>query len=167
MALSLVPPIASSPSVSHLVEIREAGLSTLPVELIHIPSFWFLADVPSKTPFLRIAQIAAASTILESALSQQIPPASIASFPVEIESQDEFIRELVDCFYNSLKHCLPRIFKSAHTSFASWRIIFSQVIRNIWDVGRIAEVESWRKWSKILRRMLVNKTSERSKTLLL
>jgi len=49
---------------------------------------------------------------------------------------------LVDGFYKSLKCCLPMIFKSTYTSFASWRVMFSQAIENIWDVGGVAEAES-------------------------
>ena len=33
------------------------------------------------------------------------------------------------------------IFKSTHTSFASWRIIFSRVIENIRDVWGVAEAD--------------------------
>ena len=37
--LSLVSPTVSNPSASDLVEVREAGPSTLPVELIPTPGF--------------------------------------------------------------------------------------------------------------------------------
>ena len=71
----------------------------------------------------------------------QSPLASIALPPIEIDSQDEFIGELVDGFYKTLKRCLSMIFKSTCTSFTSWRVIFSRVIENIRDVGGVAEAE--------------------------
>ena len=75
-------------------------------------------------------------------LPQQSPPASIALPPIEVNSQDDFIEELMDGFYKSLKRYLPMIFKSTHTSFSSWRVIFSRVIENIRDIGGVTEVES-------------------------
>ena len=122
MELSLVPLATSSPLTSDLVEVAEAGPLTPSVQLIPTPGFQFLADVPLKTPFLRTVQIATAPIIPESStmtLPQQSPPVSIALPPIEVESQDEFIGELVDGFYNSLKRYLPMIFKSTRTSFAS------------------------------------------------
>ena len=66
MELSLIPPTASSPSVSDLVEVTEAGSPTFAVELIPTPGFRFVPDVPLKTPFLWAAQIAAGLIIPES-----------------------------------------------------------------------------------------------------
>ena len=74
-------------------------------------------------------------------LPQQSPPASIALLLIEVDSQDEFIGELVDGFYKSLKRCLPMIFKSTHTSFASCRVIFFRAIEYIRDVGGDAKAE--------------------------
>ena len=52
--------------------------------------------------------------------------------------QDEFIAELVNSFYKSLRRCLLTVLKSILTSFASWRPILSLVIESIRDVGGIS-----------------------------
>ena len=44
------------------------------------------------------------------------------------------------------------ISKSTRSSFASWRIIFSQAIENIRDVGGVAEAESFEKVVKNLEK---------------
>ena len=86
-----------------------------------------------KTLFLRIAPIAAAPAILESSMKvlAQQSPVSFAHSPTEVDSQDEFIGELMEGFYKSLKRYLLMIFKRTRTSFVSWRVIFSRAIENI------------------------------------
>ena len=95
---------------------------------VSAPDFHFLEIVSLKTPFLKIASIAVTPAILElstMALPQQSPPAAITLPPIEVDSQDEFIGDLMEGFYKSLKRCLPMIFKITRTSFAFWRPIFS------------------------------------------
>jgi len=75
------------------------------------------------------------------ALPQQSPPTAITLPPIEVDSQDEFIGDLMEGFYKSLKRCLPMIFKITRTSFAFWRPIFSWLIESIWNVGGISEAE--------------------------
>ena len=101
-----------------------------------------------KTPFLKIAPIAAALAIPESSiivLPQQSPHTSIALPSIEVNSHDEFIGELVEGFYKSLKRFLPIIFKSTRTSFDSWRPIFSRATESIQDVEQIIKAESLEK----------------------
>ena len=121
----------SSPSASDLVEVTETGSSSLAIGPISAPDFRFLEVVPLKTPFPNIAPIAVIPAIPELStivFPQQSPPASIALPPIKVDSQDEFIGELMEGFYKSLKRCLPMIFKSTRTSFASWTLIFSRAI---------------------------------------
>ena len=89
--------------------------------------------------------MAATPAIQESStatLPQQSPLVSNALPPIKVDSQDEFIGKLVKHLYKSLKCCLPIIFKNTCTYFASWRVIFSQAIENIWDVRGVAKAES-------------------------
>ena len=74
-------------------------------------------------------------------LPQQSPPAAIAPPSLEVDFKDEFIEELVEGVYKSLKRYLSMILKSTYTSFASWRPIFSWAIESIWDVGGVTEAE--------------------------
>ena len=62
----------------------------------------------------------------------------------------------MDGFYKSLKRYLPMIFKGTHTSFTSWRVIFSSAIENIQDVGGVAEDESLEEVVNNLERTLMN-----------
>ena len=127
MELSSILPALCSPSDSDLVEAIEAGSSTITIRSTSVLDFHFLEAAPLKTHFSRIVPTAATPVIPELSiifLPQQSPPASIALPPIEVDSQDEFIRELVKGFYRSLRRCLPMIFKSTRT-FASWRVIFS------------------------------------------
>jgi len=98
---------------------------------------------PAKTPFPSSTIVTSAT--LESlviAMSQKSSPSTIAPPPLEIDFKDEFIEEIVEGFYKSLKRYLCMIFKSTRTSFASWRLIFSQAIESIRDVGGATETES-------------------------
>jgi len=61
---------------------------------------------------------------------------------LEIDFKDEFVEELVDSFYKSLRRCLPTILKSTQTSFASWRPILSRAIKSIRDVGGVTKAAS-------------------------
>ena len=76
------------------------------------------------------------------AMPQQSSPSAITLPPLEVDFKDEFIEELVKGFYKSLKRCLSMIFKSTHTFFASWRLIFSRTIESNQDVGGATEAES-------------------------
>ena len=148
MELSSIMPALSSPSAFDLVEIIEANSSTLSVRLIPTPDFQFLEVVPLKTPFLRIASMVAAPAIPKSSvtvLPKQSLPAFLALPSIEIDSQDKFIEELVDGFYNNLKRYLPMIFKSTCTFFASGKVIFSRAIENIREVGGVTGAESLKK----------------------
>ena len=87
-----------------------------------IVDFVFLMVAPAKTPFPSSTIVTSAT--LESlviAMSQKCSPSTIAPPPLEIDFKDEFIEEIVEGFYKSVKHYLCMIFKSTRTSFASWR----------------------------------------------
>jgi len=74
-------------------------------------------------------------------LPQQSSPSAIAPPSLEVDFKDEFIEELVEGFYKSLKRCLSMIFKSTRTTFASWRPIFSRAIESIRDVRGVTEAD--------------------------
>ena len=76
-------------------------------------------------------------------LPQQNLPVAIAPSSLEVDFQDEFIEELIEGSYKSLRHCLSMIFKSIYTSFASWRSILFRAIESIRDVGGVTEVKSF------------------------
>jgi len=114
-----------------------------------ITDFIFPKTAPVKTFFALIASTVvtpATPDLSTMAMPQQSSPLAIAPPSLEVNFKDEFIEELVESFYKSLKHCLFMIFKRTCTSFASWRPIFSWAIESIQDVRGATEAESLKKY---------------------
>ena len=148
----LILPTSPTSSSTDLVvsELARQGITA---------DFIFSMIAPAKAPFSLIASEAITLATPESfiiATPQQSCPSANTPLTLEVNFKDEFIEELIEGFYKSLKSCLSMFLKSTRTSFASWRPIFSQVIENIRDVGGTAEAKSWKKWSATLKRMSVN-----------
>ena len=57
-----------------------------------------------------------------------------ARLPGVIEAENEFVAELVDSFYKSLKRSIALILKGSTTSFSALKVILSRSIESIRDL---------------------------------
>ena len=55
--------------------------------------------------------------------------------PGVIEAEKEFVAEMVDNFYKSLKRSLALVLKGSITSFSALKVVLSWNIDSIWDFG--------------------------------
>ena len=111
--------------------IQQTPLAALSTDLVVVSEpvrqeltadYIFLTTVFAKTPFPLIALIVvtpATPELSTMVVPQQSSPSAIAPPSLKVDFKDEFIEELIEGFYKSLKRCFFIIFKSTHTSFAS------------------------------------------------
>ena len=63
------------------------------------------------------------------------PPMTVVSPPDVADLEEEFIMELIDSFYNSLRWCLLLVLKDMKTLFESLKVILTYSIKSIKYVG--------------------------------
>ena len=58
-----------------------------------------------------------------------------ARLPGVIKAENEFVAELVDSFYKSLKRSIALVLKGSITSFSALKVVLSRSIDSIRDFG--------------------------------
>ena len=104
---------------------------------------------PPRSP--TTPRVAAASASIISSIVTPVKPvetlsSGAARLPEVTEAENEFVAELVDSFYKSLKRSIALILKGSTTSFSTLKVVLSRSIENIQDFGgdnQAAALEFW------------------------
>ena len=92
---------------------------------------------PPRSPMTSHVAAASASTIPFTVVSiKPVESSGAARLPGVIEAENEFVAELVDRFYKSLKRSIALILKGSTTSFSALKVVLSRSIKSIRDFGR-------------------------------
>ena len=82
---------------------------------------------PVSTPVI-------SSTVM-SVKSVEVLPSGAPRSPGVVETENEFLAELVDNFYKGLKQSITLVLKGSTTSFFALKVVFSRSIDSIRDFG--------------------------------
>ena len=89
---------------------------------------------PPRSPTTSHVAAASASTTPSTVVSiKSVESSGAARFPEVTEAENEFVAELVDSFYKSLKRSIALILKGSTTSFSALKVVLSRSIDSIRD----------------------------------
>jgi len=86
-------------------------------------------------PRLSLASASAISSTIMTVKLVEALSSGVTRSPGVVEAEKEFVAEMVDRFYKSLKQSVALILKGSTTSFSSLKVVLSRNIENIRDFG--------------------------------
>ena len=89
---------------------------------------------PPRSPTIPHVAAASASIVSPVKAVETLSSGAIRS-PGVIEAENEFVAELVDSFYKSLKRSIALVLKGSTTSFSALKVVLSRSIDSIRDFG--------------------------------
>ena len=87
------------------------------------------------TPYIAAASASIISSIVTPVKPMETLSSGVARLSGVIEAENEFMAELVDSFYKSLKRSIALVLKGSTTSFSALKVVLSRGIDSIWDFG--------------------------------
>jgi len=142
---SLMPPVLAT---TGLRVITSPASPTLVIELalpeiVTSPTFivaGVLVSLKTSPRSPMIPQLSPASASAISSTIMTVKPVKVLSFgtthsPGVIEAEKEFVAEMVESFYKSLKRSIALILKGLTTSFLALKVVLSRNIESIRDFG--------------------------------
>jgi len=128
--------ITSPTSPTLVVEPAHPKIVTSPTSVV--ASVLISMRTPPRSPTIPRVAAASAPTIpsmIMSIKTVKTLSSGAARLSKVIEAENEFVAELVDSFYKSLKRSIALILKGSTTSFSALKVVLSQSIDSIWDFG--------------------------------
>jgi len=83
------------------------------------------------TPHVVVASASIISSIVTLVKPVETLSSGAARLPGVIEAENEFVAELVDSFYKSLKRSIALVLKGSTTSFSALKVVLSRSIESI------------------------------------
>ena len=126
--------ITSPTSPTLVVEPALPKIVTSPTSVV--ASVLVSMRTPPRLPMTSHVVAASAFTIPSIVISiKPVESSGVARLPGVIESENEFVVELVDSFYKGLKRSINLILKGSTTSFSALKVVLSRSIESIRDFG--------------------------------
>ena len=131
--VSLVPPILPGAELKVITSPTSSTLVVEPVlpKIVTSPtsvvaSVLVSMRTPRRSPTTSHVATVSASTFSSIVVSiKPVESSGAARLPGVIEAENEFVAELVDSFYKSLKRSIALILKGSTTSFSALKVVLS------------------------------------------
>ena len=124
--------ITSPTSPTLVVEPALPEIVTSPTSVV--ASVLVSMKTPPRSPTTSHVAAASASTVPSTVVSikpVETVSSGAARLPGVIKAENEFVTELVDSFYKSLKRSIALILKGSTTSFSALKVVLSRSIESI------------------------------------